>query len=90
MMGLVFGLAYPRKAAQQMLDVFVSNLRLLSQLVVHPSIQADPEGLVKLNDLREQIANNFCMKKLAFSHSATGHLHRSHNAVCGGRAVAVH
>jgi multidrug resistance protein MdtO len=59
MMGLVFGLAYPRKAAQQMLDVFVSNLRLLSQLVVHPSIQADPEGLVKLNDLREQIANNF-------------------------------
>ena len=59
MMGLIFGLAYPQKAAQQMLDVFVRNLRLLSQLVVHPSIQADPEGLVKLNDLREQIANNF-------------------------------
>jgi multidrug resistance protein MdtO len=59
MMGLIFGLAYPRKAAQQMFDVFVSNLRLLSQLVVYPSIQADPEGLVKLNNLREQIANNF-------------------------------
>ena len=59
MMGLIFGLAYPRKAAQQMVDVFVRNLRLLSQLVVHPSIQADPEGLVKLNGLREQIANNF-------------------------------
>ena len=59
MMGLIFGLAYPRKAAQQMVDVFVRNLRLLSQLVVHPSIQADPEGLVRLNSLREQIANNF-------------------------------
>ena len=59
MMGLVFGLAYPKKAAQQMFDVFVRNLRLLSQLVVHPSVQADPEGLVKLNNLREQIANNF-------------------------------
>lgn len=59
MMGLVFGFAYPRKASQQMFDVFVRNLRLLSQLVVHPSIQADPEGLMKLNDLREQISNNF-------------------------------
>lgn len=59
MMGLVFGFAYPRKASQQMVEIFVRNLRQLSQLVVHPSIQADPEGPVKLNNLREQIANNF-------------------------------
>jgi multidrug resistance protein MdtO len=59
MMGLVFGISNTKQAAQGMLDVFVLNLRLLSQLIVHPSVKEDPKGLAKLNDLREQIANNF-------------------------------
>jgi multidrug resistance protein MdtO len=59
MMGLVFGRAYPRTAAQQMFDAFIRNLRLMSQLVIHPSIQEDPQSLVTLHNLREQIANNF-------------------------------
>src|SRR5580698_2535512 len=59
MMGFVFGIAYPKQTAREMLDLFVHNLRRLSQLVVHPSVKDDPEGLAKLNDLREEINDNF-------------------------------
>jgi multidrug resistance protein MdtO len=58
-MGLVFRLARPKPAAQQMFEAFIRNLRTMSQLVVHPSIRDTPERIPELYTLREQIADNF-------------------------------
>jgi multidrug resistance protein MdtO len=58
MMGLVFRIARPKTAAQQMFDAFIRNLRLMSHLVIYPSIRENPERITEIYTLREQIADN--------------------------------
>ena len=59
MMGLVFRIARPKAAAQQMFDAFIRNLRLMSHLVIYPTIRENPERISEIYTLREQIADNF-------------------------------
>ena len=59
MMWLVFERFYPKTAAQQMIDVFIRNLRLLAQLTVFPASRADAQSIVQIRKLRDEIYKNF-------------------------------
>lgn len=59
MMWLVFERFHPKTAAQQMIEVFIRNLRLMAQLIAHPGVQENAESIVQIRRLRDQIYTNF-------------------------------
>ncbi|MBT9332471.1 FUSC family protein [Paracidobacterium acidisoli] len=59
MMWLVFERFYPRPAADEMVRVFVRNLRLMADLIVSSPWGADSATIVRIRRMRDQIYNNF-------------------------------
>jgi multidrug resistance protein MdtO len=59
MMWLVFERFYPKPASDQMVKVFIRNLRLMATLVEESGIGADANTIVQIRRHREQIYRNF-------------------------------
>jgi multidrug resistance protein MdtO len=59
MMWLVFERFYPKPASDQMVRVFIKNLRLMATLVEESGIGADANTIVQIRRHREQIYRNF-------------------------------
>jgi len=59
MMWLVFERIFPRSAADEMVRIFVVNLRLLSDLLSSSPRSDDPPSILKIRRLRDQIYRNF-------------------------------
>ena len=59
MMWLVFERFYPRTAADQMVRIFVSNLRLMAGLMADTPANADTAAVLKIRRQREKVYRNF-------------------------------
>ena len=59
MMWLVFERAFPRSAADEMVRIFVVNLRLLADLVSSTPRADDPASILKIRRQREEIYRHF-------------------------------
>lgn len=59
MMWLVFERFYPRKASDEMVRIFVRNLRLMAELTLDVPANADTDAIVKIRQQRDQIYANF-------------------------------
>ena len=59
MMWLVFERFYPRAAADEMVRIFINNLRLMAELVTTSAVSRDTEAIVKIRKLRDQIYRYF-------------------------------
>lgn len=58
-MWLVFERFYPLSATDEMIRIFVRNLRLMARLLAETPANADTAGIFKIRRQREQIYNNF-------------------------------
>ena len=59
MMWIVFERFYPRKAADEMIRVFVRNLRLMADLLVDTPANADATAILAVRKKRDQVYSNF-------------------------------
>jgi multidrug resistance protein MdtO len=59
MMWLVFERFYPRTAADEMIRIFVRNVRLMADLMCDAPANADTAAVLKIRRQREQIYRNF-------------------------------
>jgi len=59
MMWLVFERFYTRPAVDQMVRIFIRNLRLMADLTTHSDTNADAETIVRIRRQRDQIYRNF-------------------------------
>jgi len=59
MMWVVFERFYPRWAGDEMVRVFVRNLRLMAELTSDTPANADSQAIFKIRRQREQIYRNF-------------------------------
>ncbi len=59
MMWVVFERFYPRWAGDEMVRVFVGNLRLMAELTADTPANADSQAIFKIRRQREQIYRNF-------------------------------
>ena len=59
MMWVVFERFYPRSAGDEMVRVFVRNLRLMAELTSDTPANADSQAIFKIRRQREQIYRNF-------------------------------
>jgi multidrug resistance protein MdtO len=59
MMWLVFERFYPRPAADEMVRIFILNLRLMADLITKSSSGADTEAIVRIRRQRDQVYRYF-------------------------------
>jgi multidrug resistance protein MdtO len=59
MMWLVFERFSPRKASDEMIRIFVRNLRLMAELTADTPSNADPATILKIRRQRDQVDANF-------------------------------
>lgn len=59
MMWLVFERFYPRPAADEMVRIFVRNLRLMAELVLCSPAKDDTEAILKIRRQRDQVYRSF-------------------------------
>ena len=59
MMWLVFERFYPRSAADEMIRIFVRNVRLMAEIVSTSAKPADPATILKIRHQREQVYRLF-------------------------------
>jgi multidrug resistance protein MdtO len=59
MMWLVFERFYPRSAADEMVRIFIRNLRLMADLLAESPANADTAAVLKIRGQREQVYRNF-------------------------------
>jgi multidrug resistance protein MdtO len=59
MMWLVFERLYPRQASDEMVLIFIRNVRLIADLVIHTPPNADEPTILQIRRKREQIFQNF-------------------------------
>jgi multidrug resistance protein MdtO len=59
MMWLVFERFYPRSASDEMIRIFVRNLRLMAELLSDTPANADTAATLKVRRQREQVYHNF-------------------------------
>lgn len=59
MMWLVFERFYPRKAGDEMVRIFIGNLRLIADISAEAPAHADAPAILKVRNQREQIYANF-------------------------------
>jgi multidrug resistance protein MdtO len=59
MMWLVFERLYPRPAANEMVRIFIRNLRLIGELMVNSPANAGADAIIKVRRQREQIYRYF-------------------------------
>lgn len=59
MMWLVFERLYPRKAGDEMVRIFIGNLRLIAEISADTPAHADAPAILKIRKQREQIYANF-------------------------------
>jgi multidrug resistance protein MdtO len=58
-MWLVFERLYPNPAGDEMVRIFVRNLRLMAELITGSPTSTDTEGILKVRRQREQVFRNF-------------------------------
>lgn len=59
MMWLVFERFFPRPAADEMVRIFIRNLRLMAELITASPAGTDKEAIVKIRKQRDQVFRNF-------------------------------
>jgi multidrug resistance protein MdtO len=59
MMWMVFERLYPNRAGDEMVRVFIRNLRLIAEISSAPGVEADADAILKIRRKREQIYENF-------------------------------
>ena len=59
MMWLVFERLYPRTAADEMIRIFVRNLRLMAEITTSPATPGDTAAILAIRRLREQVHRLF-------------------------------
>jgi multidrug resistance protein MdtO len=59
MMWLVFERLYPRPASDEMVRIFIRNVRLIADLVIHTPPNADEPTIFRIRRQRDQIFQNF-------------------------------
>jgi multidrug resistance protein MdtO len=59
MMWLVFEQLYPRPASDEMVRIFIRNVRLIADLIIHTPPNADEPTIFRIRRQRDQIFQNF-------------------------------
>jgi multidrug resistance protein MdtO len=59
MMWLVFERFYPRPAADEMVRIFISNLRLMAELIIASPVGTNTAAILDIRKQRDQIYRNF-------------------------------